>query len=141
MLETEKEVFMKINKSGRGDSSQSSIDGEMCNILIAETNKLKGDVENLKQSLGWKENEVKQLKHKIRDAEMEYRNAQNELRQYRSDEMRLNKEIKSEELADYQTTEFTSKTTLRRYVEELVKECGESKSHYNSSTLAYSKIT
>ncbi|KAF2357410.1 Protein SOGA [Trinorchestia longiramus] len=123
LLETEKEVFLKLNKSGRSEPSYSSLDGEMCNILIAETNKLKGDVENLKQSLGWKENEVKQLKRKLRDSEMVFRENQNELKQLRSEEMRIERMVNAGQRSDYQTSELTSKSTLRRFVDELNREC------------------
>jgi hypothetical protein len=126
LLETEKEVFLKINKSGRAPSSFTSIDGEMCNILIAETNKLKGEVESLKQSLGWRENEVKQLKRKIRDSEMESRNIQKDLNQSRFEESSVENIEVGGHGADYRTSELTSKATLRRFVDELKSECGKS---------------
>lgn len=114
-----------MTKDGKREPRSTSIDGEMCNILIAETNKLKGEVESFKQSLGWKENEVKLLKKKIRDTEYEMKDMQSEVKNHRSEEVRVAEFIKTGERANFTPTELTSKSTLRRFVDELNKECGE----------------
>ena len=123
MLETQQEVYTKLYGIKR--DKNTSLDGEMCNILIGETNKLKGDVNSLTQSLGWKENEMKQLKRKVRDIENDNRNARETIQKYREEAERLERLAKGEEKKEFQPSEFTPKSTLKRYVDELNRECGK----------------
>ena len=124
MLETEKDIYQKL--SGAKRDKNIGVDGEMCNILIAETNKLKGEVNNLSQTLGWKENETKQLKTKIRELSSDLMSNVEAMEKYKSEVQRFEKLAKGEERLEFQVSEFTPKTTLRKYVDELNQECGMS---------------
>lgn len=128
LLETQRDVYKKLTNDGKrkvNDTEKISVDGEMCNILIAETNKLKGHVSTVTQALGWKENEVKQLKKKIREIEQEIRDLQSSLKQYEIEHHRIENLSREGERMNFQPTELTSKSTLRRFVDELNKECGK----------------
>ena len=123
MLETEKEVYHKL--SGKSRDGRTSLDGEMCNILIGETNKLKGELNSAKQSLGWRENELKQVKRKLRDAEYDNKEARETIDKYKREEERLTLLAKGETKKEFQANDFTPKNTLKKYVDELNKECGK----------------
>jgi len=124
MLETEKDIYQKL--SGAKRDKNIGVDGEMCNILIGETNKLKGEVNNLTQTLGWKENEIKQLKKQRIENPSELKINVDAMKKYRDEVPRFEKLAKGEERLEFQVSEFTPKSTLRKYVDELKEECGMS---------------
>lgn len=128
MLGTQKDLYQKLTDDGRKTFTATptmSLDAEMCNILIAETNKLKGHVATLGQTLGWRENELKQMKKKLRDTDLQMRDMQNELDESKIESGRVERISKDGERANFQPSELTSKSTLRRFVDELNKECGK----------------
>ena len=97
----------------------------MCNILIAETNKLKIQASDLASALEKKDIESRAMRKKNRDQEQQMRTMQASLDDYKSVETRAGATSSEEFCANYQPTELTSKATLRRFVEELNNELGK----------------
>ena len=119
-LETEKDVYKSLTEGGTRaitGSESGTVDSQMCNILIAETGKLKEQILKFTENSSAKDNEIKQLRKRLRDIEREKVNAQNTLSNYQSEETRIK--------VNYKPGDLTSKATLRRFVDELTKECGE----------------
>ena len=122
-MENEKRVLEEM--CGGKRDSRNSVDGEMCHLLSADTEKLKTENKVLKDKADAKESEVRKLKRQLREIEANKTNMESQMNDIKALDDKKKNMLNSEIWQDRVVSDLTPKSALKKMVEELNDECGK----------------